>query len=262
MRRISGTEAEALLSGSPASPEDDALDLEAPTEVASETPAMYPVANRETVGMLDTEQVEAAGTVVAGFDDRMHFAQMDKVYISQGEGEAEVGDQYTIFETKERVYDPDTNDFLGYHVEFHGWAEVVEVGEDTSLAEIRQSSEEIQLGDRIIPRPPPIYEVSPQPAPDVDGQIAFLPQSRTVMGSQDYVYLNRGTLDGLEVGSPLIVYRPGYETHEELRGSDVRIDDRVMAQMIVVRVRDESSVALVKHTDDTLQLGDHFRGGN
>ena len=31
------------------------------------------------------------------------------------------------------------------------------------------------------------------------------------MGMTDYVYLNRGELDGLEVGSPLEVYRTGWQ---------------------------------------------------
>jgi hypothetical protein len=80
------------------------------------------------------------------------------------------------------------------------------------------------------------------------------------MGQVDFVYLNRGSLDGLEVGSPLEVYRGGELVNEEVRGEEVRVPERVIAEMLVVRTRPESSVALVTHTETELELGDQFRG--
>ena len=77
------------------------------------------------------------------------------------------------------------------------------------------------------------------------GKVSFFAQSRTVMGQVDYVYLNRGTLDGVEVGSPLEVYRPGYVAQETARNEGVRVPDRVVAQMVVVRSQPSSSVAYV-----------------
>ena len=70
------------------------------------------------------------------------------------------------------------------------------------------STGEIEQGDRIMPREvlPPEIEVQSTPE-GVDGKITFFPGRRTLLGFQDFVYLNRGTLDGLQVGSPLEVYR-------------------------------------------------------
>ncbi|TDJ16268.1 MAG: LysM peptidoglycan-binding domain-containing protein [Deltaproteobacteria bacterium] len=261
MRRISGSEADALLAGQPASADEEPeLDLAFEPEVEAEKPPDYSVPDREVVGLLEIEQIEAAGTIVSAVQDKMMLSHMDHIYISRGEGETEIGDQYTIFQTKEKVYDPETGDLLGYHVEFHGWAEVVELGEESSRAEIKLSVTDIRVGDKIIERPPAISKISLQPGPDVEGSVSFLPHNRTMMASADYVYLNRGTLDGLEIGSPLVVYRPGYAAYDSLRGGDVRVEDRIVADLIVVRVRDESSVALVRHTEETLAEGDHFRG--
>jgi hypothetical protein len=74
------------------------------------------------------------------------------------------------------------------------------------------------------------------------------------------VYLNRGTLDGLEVGSPLEVYRAGYAATEPTRDEKVAVPDRVIAKMLVVRAQEQTAVALVTSTDTELELGDHFRG--
>jgi len=95
---------------------------------------------------------------------------------------------------------------------------------------------------------------------NVDGRISFFPSSRVLMGTADYVYLNRGELDGLQVGSPLEVYREGWEAPEPARDTRVDVPDHVIANLLVVRARQGSAVAWVQHTETELQLGDHFRG--
>jgi L-lysine 2,3-aminomutase len=40
----------------------------------------------------------------------------------------------------------------------------------------------------------------------------------------------------------------------------VEVPDRVIAQLLVVRAQPETAVALVTHTEEELELGDHFRG--
>ena len=80
------------------------------------------------------------------------------------------------------------------------------------------------------------------------------------MGMQDFVYLNRGTLDGLEVGSPLEVYRAGYPAKETTRDEDVAVPPRVIAKLIVVRADEQTAVAMVTTTQTELVLGDKFRG--
>ncbi len=80
------------------------------------------------------------------------------------------------------------------------------------------------------------------------------------MGQVDYVYLNRGTLDGLEVGSPLEVFRASYDGTESARGEKVLVPARVVAHLLVVKAEPETSVAFVAQTDVELELGDTFRG--
>ena len=142
-----------------------------------------------------------------------------------------------------------------------GWLDVVELHPEASLGEIRLSTGEIERGDRLMVREPVELDVTIQRAPeDVEGKISFFPKSRVLMGQTDYVYLNRGTLDGLEVGSPLEVFRVGHMADEPARDTYVRVPDRVVAQLLVVRAQPESSVAIVTHTAEELELGDHFRG--
>ncbi len=267
MRRVNAEEAERLLAGQPkAADGDDAYAGPASDSFQSlfqgEGPSnLVHVSSLEMTGLISEEQLEAAASIVDAVPERLMLSQGDRVYIGLGEQEVSVGDQFTIFRTQERVFDPDTNRLLGYHVKLLGWIEVEETNAEVSLAVIRMSAGEMGLGDRVMPRERPILDIEVADSPkNVDGRISFFPSSRALMGSADYVYLNRGELDGLQVGSPLEVYRIGWRAPEPARGIRVEVPDRVIAQLLVVRARRQSAVALVRQTDTELELGDRFRG--
>jgi hypothetical protein len=267
MRRVSAEEAQTLLAGAPAALDGETgVELEpevvapAPRIVSEERPAYF-VSNREMVGLIGADTVQASASIVSAAVPRVMLSQGDRVWVGLGEDEVEAGDQFTIFRVQEKVYDPETGRALGYHVHILGWAEILEPHGETSLAEIKESAIDMVKGDQLMPRAPQVQEIAIQASPEaVEGQISFLAAKRTLVATLDYVYLNRGTLDGLEVGSPLEVYRKGYTAWEEVRGARVRIPDRVVADLLVVKAQPEASVALIRHTEEALALGDHFRG--
>ncbi len=264
MRRLSPEEADQMLSNVPAAPAPTAAieDGVPGVEPAPAVPARsVRVSSRETAGLISPEMYEASASVVSRVPERMLLSQEDGLHIGLGEEEVKVGDEFTLFRTHEKVLDPDTGALLGYHVDFLGWAKVEKTSPETSMARIRMSTGEIEEGDRVMPREPlpPVIDVKATPA-GVDGKITFFPQRRVLLGMQDFVYLNRGTLDGLEVGSPLEVYRAGYPANETTRDEKVAVPDRVIAKMLVVRTEEQTAVAMVMSTETEIELGDHFRG--
>jgi hypothetical protein len=260
MRRISKEEADALLAGSPGADEVEPLDSEpVPADVA---PRTYRVASIEASGLITSEQLEASASIIDSVGPRVMMSQPDDVYIGYGRDEAAVGDEFTVFRTREKIFDPDTNRLLGYHVDILGWVEVTKPDDETSIAIIRQSNSEMEVGDRILAREPLQREIEVMDPPQgVEGKLSFFPKGRTHMGSDDFVYLNRGEMDGLQVGSPLTVYRPGWNGPERARNERVRIPDLPIADLLVVTARPETAVAVVTHTTTELELGDSFRGG-
>ena len=96
----------------------------------------------------------------------------------------------------------------------------------------------------------------------VEGKITFFPGKRVLLGSSDFVYLNRGTLDGLEVGSPLEVFRPVGTAFDDLRGDERALPDEVVAKLIVVQAASDASVAVVTHARKEVNRGDVFRGSD
>jgi hypothetical protein len=264
MRRLSPEEADQMMANVPAAPAEMPAEIEDAVP-GMETPAararMVRVSARETAGLISPEVYKSSASVVARVPDRVLLTQEDRLYIGLGEDEVKVGDEFTVFRTNQKVMDPDTGALLGYHVDFLGWVKVEETSPETSLARIRMSTGEVEQGDRVMPREvlPPEIEVQSTPE-GVDGKITFFPGRRTLLGFQDFVYLNRGTLDGLQVGSPLEVYRGGYPAKETTRDETVAVPDRVIAKMLVVRTEEQTAVAMVTSTDQELELGDRFRG--
>jgi hypothetical protein len=268
MRRVTDAEAEALLAGQPAAQEPAAEPAAEPFDAAPPVPGAPQPEARESqrvtlqdgVGLVTPEQLEAAGSVVSSVPNRVMLSQGDGIFVGLPEGDTQKGDQFTIFRVREKVFDPDTGRLLGHHVEFLGWAEIEKTHPESSLAVIRESYDEIRLGDRLMPRTSVSTDIAVQESPgDVDGRISFFAQKRTVMGTSDFVYLNRGALDGLEVGSPLEVYRQAFLAREETRGERVRVPERVVAQLLVVKAEPMTAVAFVTHTSEEIELGDHFR---
>jgi len=265
MRRLSAAEAERMLAAHPAAPDP------AP-EVVSKPPMPQPAVDlkvfhresaEELVGLVSEEIVDSSASIVSAVPSRVMLGQGDRVYIGQGREDVAKGDRFTIFRTREKVFDPETGRMLGWHVDYLGWLEVIEPADETSVAEIRLSGAEIELGDRLLRREPPQLDIEIGPSPTgVEGRISFFPNLRTLMATQDFVYLNRGSEDGLSVGSPLEVYRDGYTARETARDENVRVPERVVAHLLVLRAQPKSSVAVVRSSQEELALGDRFRGAS
>jgi hypothetical protein len=263
MRRLSAAEAEKMLAARPAAqdPAPEVVSQPPTPEPAVDPSVFHRESAEELVGLVSEEIVDSSASIVSAVPSRLMLGMGDRVYIGLGRDDVAKGGRFTIFRTREKVFDPETGRMLGWHVEFLGWLEVIEPADETSVAEIRLSGAEIELGDRLLRREPPQLDIAIGPSPtDVEGRISFFPNLRTMMGSQDFVYLNRGSEDGLSVGSPLEVYRDGYTARETARDENVRVPERVVAQLLVLRAQPKSSVAVVRSTQEELALGDRFRG--
>jgi hypothetical protein len=282
MRIVSDAEAESFLApqpeqletaspspspAAPVSPSDDAaiplaaLPVEVPGALAAAGDGdSITVSHRDAMGFLSAEHFKGSSTIVDSPVERTFLAQGDPVYLGMGEGELEVGDQFTIFQVIEDVRDSDSNRLLGHHIETLGWLEVTKLTGDTSVAEIRMSYSEIARGVRVTPRPKLPRTVTTRTTPDaIEGKIVFLPSERTIAAGGEYVYLNRGELHGVELGSELEVYESGEILPERTRNVDVRTPDLVVARVVVIRVEPESSVGYVIGAERELVVGDTVR---
>ncbi len=283
MRVVSDDEADAFLERlleAPAAPETDMAAEEMVEEPAPQTEeAIVPeesvlaaapepshagrqitVSARAAMGFVSAEQLAGASSIIDSPSERTYVTAGDSVYLGFGEGDTQVGDRFTIFEVIEEVRDHGSNRIIGHHVDVLGWVEVREVTGDTSIGEIRTSYSEIRRGARIMARPEVSRHVTVMRTPEAnEGYIVFLPSLKTVMADGDYVYLNRGELDGLEVGSELEVFNRGGIFNDVPRDVDVQAPDHKVATLVVVTLEPQTAVAFVLNASRELEVGDTVR---
>lgn len=241
----------------------DALPVGMPDAAArsDETGRTVRVAMRENMSFVSDAQLSASTTILGSPSDRRHLSMLDTIYFGLGEGEVEVGDQFTLFRNLTDVRSPSNNDLLGYYVDVLGWAEVVEVTGDTSVAVIKVSIDGAMRGDRVMPRDPPPLDIAVKyPKGDIEGEVAFLPGSRTLMGTTDYVFVDVGAMQGVEIGTDLEVYDSGTLEYDGVKDEKMMTPDRVIADLVVITVQEETAVAYIAHTRRELAIGDSVRG--
>lgn len=215
----------------------------------------------DRIGLLSERALSAASSIVESSEMRTWLAEGDQVYVGLGEGEVEPGDRFTIFREPEPVRDLDTHKRIGYHVNVVGWLKILEVRSSSSVAQIGESNSEITRGDRITPRRSFPARVALREGPDreVVGRIVFTPGKRTVMGTRDTVYINRGSNHGLAPGVRLEAFDSGRAARDVVRKKSVQTPDHVVADLVVVLTQQESAVVRVTHTTRELEVGDSFR---
>ena len=284
MRRITEREAAELLANGPPAPASDASD---PAEDLAQSATLIPGADhaaslslaavpsgpssgetgrslrvpwRGNFGFVSDEALEAASSIVGSPSPRTWLAGDDLVYLGLGKGEVEVGQDFTVFRKAEEIRDAQSDVLIGYHVDVLGWVRVVEVKQESSIARVHLSSSEMARGDRVMPRLERRATVAiKRGRKATDGHIVYLPAYRTVMGTADYVYVDRGRLHGLEFGSELEIFDSGVNVADRVRRSMVHTPDEVIATLVIVDLQPTSAVAYVTHTTRELQVGDLFR---
>jgi len=237
----------------PEEPQLEALPSLEPTPSTMETGSSLTIPPEQSGNLVTVDVLEAAATIIDSPTLRVMLTQGDEVYVGLGEGEVTPGDEFAIFRESREIRDPETRALLGHHIEQIGWLRIDEVEGSKSHGVIAEATDEMQRGDSIIPREKTQRQIAVRRAdPETRGMIALMPGYRHMGGATDSVYLNLGSIHGIEVGSKLAVYSG--------TGRGLDLPGAVMARMVVTRVEPEVSVAFVTDTKQELQVGDEVRG--
>ncbi|MBW2416721.1 MAG: hypothetical protein JRG76_19675 [Deltaproteobacteria bacterium] len=206
------------------------------------------------------QELGGAASVLGSHDESYWTSQERRTIVSLGEGQAHMGDAYTIFRVRRRVIHPMTGVHMGYFMQILGKAEVVEIHPETSFVKVVAAYAEIEPGDRLIPysEAPTEFTAKITEAKVAGVIIAQMPYRQYTLEG-DLVIIDRGTEHGVSSGSELEVYRAGREVVDPVTLGRVLVPDDVIGQMFVLRASDHTSLALVQSANRTVRVGDHFR---
>ena len=220
---------------------------------------------------------DAAEILRGRSDERVVRGAGDVVYVLGIDRKA--GDYWYIYRPAGAVVTLDGTEVLGYESKFLGTARVEKFGE-LSTVRIETSTEEIQVGDRMLPAPRETLVNYVPHAPDrpVNARILRVPYGGLETARGGVVTLDQGAKDGMEVGHVLAIYRviqpiedtrPSRQQSVILRFLDnttvftpreyVAPADERTGLLFVFRTFDRVSFAVVLNSTDPIRPGDYAR---
>ena len=208
--------------------------------------------------------------------DRVVRGEGDKVYVVGLD--PKFGDRWYIYRPGQALV-AQSGEVLGYENRFVGSVRVDRFA-DVSTVQITESSEEIFIGDRLLPVPREtlVNYVPHAPEADLQGTIIAAARNASEMGRGNIVTIDLGRQQGAEVGHVLAIYktvppiadpRPDQSTPFMLRFLDqtttflpqkqLQVPDERVGLMFVFRVFDRVSYAILLNTTDPVLVGDAVR---
>jgi len=217
------------------------------------------------------EGLDAAPQIIAGRDARAIRGEGDLVYVVGLDPKA--GDQWNLYRRGRDLMSADGSELLGIEQRYLGSGKVERFAE-VSTVRITTAKEEIVDGDRLLPAPRgQLMSYAPHaPTRPVQGQIIATDREAIEAGRGWVVTLDRGSRDGLDVGTVLAIYRvvppipdprpvirPPYEPRVFEPERWLNVPDERTGLLFVFRVFDRVSYALVLNTTDPVVVGNIVR---
>lgn len=204
--------------------------------------------------VIEKDGLADAPYILGSSEGRVVLSTDNTVYVSGLPQDK--GTTWQIFRPGKALKDPDQeNLILGYEATYLGDARA-NVFADVSTVTITRATEEIIKGDRLVPAPDTLFNNYAPHAPDfsVNGRIISVYGGVTEIGKGDIVTLNKGELDGLEMGHVLAIYRKSQA--KSLKGEMIQLPDERTGLVFIFRVFDKISYALVVQSTHSIKILD------
>lgn len=158
--------------------------------------------------IIENDELDNAPGIVGAQENRVVLSQGVRIYID--DIQEQQGRFWNVYRTGKVFTDPVTKEVLGTEAIHLGTANITRFGAPAT-AEIAKANQEIFKGDKLVVAPEELSKSFVPRAPDseIQGQILSIYGSVNEAGRNSIVSINRGSIDGMEPGHVLAVYREG-----------------------------------------------------
>ncbi len=208
---------------------------------------------------VDEDTLAKAPYIVSSAGEHLIAGAGDRAYVRGVEEEK--GSSYNIFRPGETYIDPDTGEALGYEALYLGDGEMERFGDPATMKLLR-TTREINIGDRIMPLSQEevfAYFTPHAAAESLSGKIISVVDGVSQIGQYQVVVINRGTREGVDVGTVFAVNQSGAVIADQVsskKGETVKLPDERAGIMMVFRTFEKVSFGLIMKATSPLHLGD------
>ena len=215
--------------------------------------------------------------LIIGSDEGYRMSIKDfKVYVNAN---LEVAQSYAIYDKGEELFDPETNDSLGFYVNLVGTGQVLKRGDIEndvpSTLNVSSVKREIHAGNYVVPVNegqllPAVFSMKAAKE-SLRGAIVKATSNGREFAKLEVVMINRGLEHEVSVGDVMVIKRtspavidtgngPAYvnETSRwnKITGSDYKMPEEKLGELMVFKVYQKASMALILNTQKPARIND------
>ena len=213
--------------------------------------------------VIDLETLNRSAYVLASVDDHLINSVNDKLYVRKLDTSSGNG-RYQIFRPNRPLYDPVTQELLGYEALFVGESKLLLRGDPASVR-VTNSVREILRNDRVLPMDNTHFERDFFPRPpstEVRGAVISLLDAISQVGQYQTIAVNLGVRDGVETGNVLNIHRVGKiipDKAEEDPAFRVKLPDEKIGTIMIIRSFEKMSYALIMEAARPVSEKDYIK---
>jgi len=216
--------------------------------------------------VVEQDQLEHTPYIVATEENHVVLGKNDLAYVR---GDLNGKTLFQVFRPATPLKDPVTHAVIGYEAVYLGTAKLEQLSTDPNVAHvfrIASVKQEMTKGDRLLPMPPmPILNYVPHPPERaVDARVVSVYDGVSQAGQNQIVSVNRGSADGLDLGTVLELDHFGGSVTDTVEGGNswfsgkkqVKLPNQHYGELFVFRVFQHISYGLVMQVTNAVQIGD------
>ncbi|MEM1112883.1 MAG: LysM domain-containing protein [Pseudomonadota bacterium] len=212
--------------------------------------------------VMSSEELNDSAYVLAGAQEHLLSAPGDKLFARGVFPEGERA--YGIYRFGDVYRDPITEELLGYQAQEIGNGNLLSSREeDVQTLEVSRVTEEVRIGDRLLPMEERIIDAtffpSAPPGQIENGFMIAVDGGVSQIGSMDIVVLNLGRREGVEIGQVMAIYQAGRLIEDRVAGGNAVLPDVRAGLLMVFEAFEKASYAIVLKSEWPLKVGDKVK---
>ncbi|SFC62473.1 LysM peptidoglycan-binding domain-containing protein [Massilia yuzhufengensis] len=218
--------------------------------------------------VVENDELAGAPRIVASQEGRVYLGTGDRVYVT---GQLQGGKTFQVFRPGTVLKDPQTGKVLAREAAYLGSVTLdkeAAPGVDAHTFRVTETRQEMGVNDLLIPMPPsPVRNYVPHaPAHTIDARVMSIYAGVTYAGQSQVVTVNRGSIDGLDVGAVLQLYHLGKTVPDPaskgvlgFRKQQIKLPDEQYGSLFIFRVFKNVSYGLIMQVTAPVEVGDVAR---